>query len=1483
MPPIRTTTLAAVFIFFYTLVGMAIEPGRKELAGHVPAVISQLTPKAQLPATNQLSLAIGLPLRNQAELEMLVQQLYDPASTNFHKFLTPQDFAARFGPAEPDYEALKQFAASNGLAISGTYSNRVVLDVQGSVSNMEKAFHITLRKYRHPTENRDFFAPDTEPSVPENLQVSDMYGLSDYAQPKPMAHLAAHSKASPLNYNGTGMNSSYQGTDFRNAYIPGSTLTGSGQVVALFELDGYYAIDITNYEADCGYTNIPLQNVIVNSVSGTPGYSGVANAVLEVSLDIEMAIAIAPGLSKVMVYEGNNPYDIYNQMASDNVAKQISSSWFFNVGPSHRWRGSGTTLDSIFVNLIAQGQAVFQASGDSDAYTGSQAFNSSSGPMPMDSIYLTSVGGTSLTMNGSGASWNSETVWNYASYGGSDANVGSGGGVSPNYTIPAWQTNISMTANSGSTANRNIPDVALTADYIFVLHDNGTNDIAAGTSCAAPLWAGFCALANQFALATNGTGLGFLNPALYAIAPSSAYGNALHDITVGNNVGTHTAGLYNAVPGYDLATGLGTPTGTNLINALTWPPPAFTSQPIGKNVTNGTSVTFTATGSSTTPMTYFWLCNGTNLASGGNISGTSANTLTITSATTNNSGNYQLVITNRTGFVTSSIAILNVGFVPAVSVSPPSLTLLAGSNAVFTATPGGTAPFGYSWKRSGTNFSGAGVSGTNTSVLTLAAVPTTSAGNYTVVVTNLFGSITSSIAPLTVVLPASIANSSVTNRTMQCGSNNVTFTFTAGGTTPLSYQWSLDGTPVINATNTTFSVTNLHMPNHTVGIQITNVYSSVTSNAVLTVQDTIGPAITLNGNNPMTIELGSAYIEPGATATDICAGVVGVIASGSVNTNAIGTNFITYTAGDGNGNTNSASRKVIVHDTTPPAIVWSFTNLVLAANTNCSAVMPNVTGTNYIIATDLSGSVTNSQSPTNNAILPLGTNTVIITVKDSSGNAAYSTNQIVVQDLTPPVITLNGANPLYTELGQAFTDPGAMANDACAGVVPVSASGSVNTNAISTNTIAYIANDGNRNTNIVTRTVIVHDTTPPTILWSFTNLTLAANSNCAAAMPDVTGTNYIVATDLSGIGAVSEVPTNNATLSLGTNLIVIAVADTFGNTAYSTNTIVVQDQTPPVITLNGANPLYTELGQAFNDPGATANDTCAGVVPVQVAGVVNTNAISTNTLVYTANDGNGNTNSITRTVIVQDTTPPTILWSFTNLTLAANSNCVAVMPDVTGTNYLIASDLSGIGAVSEIPTNNATLSLGTNLIVIAVADTYGNTAYSTNTIVVQDQMPPVILAQPQSVTNFTGTSASFSVAATACTLLTYQWFFNTNALFAETNSGLNLSNLTVSLAGNYSVAVSASGGSVTSSVASLTVLLPPGISNGVANADGCFTLNLTGTPGYTYVLEAATNLSLPINWFFIATNTMDTNGVWQFNDPQATNFSQQFYRLLLLP
>ena len=151
--------------------------GTKTLSGHVPSVVSHLTAKGHLAATNQLTLAIGLPLRNTEALTNLLEQIYDPASTNYHRYLTPDQFTAQFGPTAQDYQAAIDFAKVHGLAVTGTHPNRMLLKVSGRAADVENTFGVTLRTYHHPTENRDFYAADTEPVLAAALPIVHVSGL----------------------------------------------------------------------------------------------------------------------------------------------------------------------------------------------------------------------------------------------------------------------------------------------------------------------------------------------------------------------------------------------------------------------------------------------------------------------------------------------------------------------------------------------------------------------------------------------------------------------------------------------------------------------------------------------------------------------------------------------------------------------------------------------------------------------------------------------------------------------------------------------------------------------------------------------------------------------------------------------------------------------------------------------------------------------------------------------------------------------------------------------------------------------------------------------------------------------------------------------------------------------------------------------------------------------------------------------------------
>ena len=175
---------------------------------------------------------------------------------------------------------------------------------------------------------------------------------------------------------------------------------------------------------------------------------------------------------------------------------------------------------------------------------------------------------------------------------------------------------------------------------------------------------------------------------------------------------------------------------------------------------------------------------------------------------------------------------------PAIIQQPQSEAVIMATNALFSVTASGAAPLGYQWQFNGTNLANGGdVSGATANVLTLTAVNIANAGNYALVVTNVNGSATSSVATLTVLLPATITVPPVA-QTVQCGSN-AAFGVSATGTPPLNYQWSVDSVPVTGATNTSLSLTNVHLPSHTVAVVVTNPYASATSSVPLTVQDTL--------------------------------------------------------------------------------------------------------------------------------------------------------------------------------------------------------------------------------------------------------------------------------------------------------------------------------------------------------------------------------------------------------------------------------------------------------------------------------------------------------------------------------------------------------------------------------------------------------------------------------------------------------------------
>ena len=639
------SALGSALLFLMTVAGFAAE--RQMMHGHVPPAVGGLAPVGRLDGTRRMNLAFALPARNQPALTQLLHDLYDPASPRFRQFLTPPQFTEQFGPSEQDYQALVGFAQANGLKVTVTHPNRVILDVEGAVADIERTFHVTMRTYPHPTEGRNFHAPDVEPSHDAPVQLLGISGLDNFSIPRPQLKerpAAAIALPGATPNTGSGSGGTYAGGDFRAAYVPGTALTGTGQSVGLLQFDAYYASDIAAYRTQFGLPNIPLVNVAVDGGVSVPGSGGI-----EVSLDIEMVMSMAPGVSTIYVYEAPNgsPWvDILSRMANDNLSKQLSCSWGGGASP-------GAAGEVIFQQMATQGQSFFNASGDSDAFT-------SAVPFPADSPSITQVGGTTLTTSGALGSYVSETVWNR------NNGTGSSGGISTTYSIPTWQQGISMTANKGSTTRRNIPDVAMTGENVYVLYNNGGSTTVGGTSCAAPLWAGFMALVNQQAAANGQAPIGFVNPTLYNIGKGAAYTSNFHDTTVGNNFRTGSTTKFPATTGYDLCTGWGSPMGATLIATLTTPVTPTITSFTPKGGSAGTVVTITGTNFSST----------TTVAFNGASSSFTVNSPTqITATASAGVTTGPIAVTTSSGTATSATNFTVIAFSPAYGPSGSSVTI----------------------------------------------------------------------------------------------------------------------------------------------------------------------------------------------------------------------------------------------------------------------------------------------------------------------------------------------------------------------------------------------------------------------------------------------------------------------------------------------------------------------------------------------------------------------------------------------------------------------------------------------------------------------------------------------------------------------------------------------------------------------------------------------------------------------------------------
>ena len=474
------------------------------------------------------------------------------------RYVTREEFAAAHGADRADLAKIEDFAQAHGLTISEINAAERTVKLLGTVAAFSAAFGVTLSRYDYSGGS---YRGRTGPiHVPENLArvVEGVFGLDD--RPQARAHFRRRDPVGTIAPR-TGGGTSYTPLQLAKLYNFPTGVTGRGQCIGIIELGGgYRAADLKAYFTALGIKPVP--KVKSKSVDGGHNHPTSADSADgEVMLDIEVAGGVAAGAEIVVYFAPNTDAGFLNAVHtaihdSRNQPSVISISW----GAAERyWTAQAMhDMDQAFQEAAALGVTVCCAAGDdgsSDLRGGSDG--SLHVDFPSSSPYALACGGTRVdSSNGSIAK---EVVWNDGQSGGA-----TGGGVSDTFDLPSYQKSAKVppSANPGAHVGRGVPDVAGDADPqtgYQVLVD-GQNMVIGGTSAVAPLWAGLIALMNE-GLAQH---VGYLNPVIYGL-PASA--RAFRDITSGSNDITNGGG-YQAKPGWDACTGLGSPVGKRLVAAL---------------------------------------------------------------------------------------------------------------------------------------------------------------------------------------------------------------------------------------------------------------------------------------------------------------------------------------------------------------------------------------------------------------------------------------------------------------------------------------------------------------------------------------------------------------------------------------------------------------------------------------------------------------------------------------------------------------------------------------------------------------------------------------------------------------------------------------------------------------------------------------------------------------------------------------------------
>ncbi len=953
-------------------------------------------------------------------------------------------------------------------------------------------------------------------------------------------------------------------------------------------------------------------------------------------------------------------------------------------------------------------------------------------------------------------------------------NANIGGGTNSSYSLPNAQpanagasayrvlvsNSVGTTTSSAATLTVNVP-VAITvppqSQAVTVGGNVTLNVTASGTGPLTYQW--------QF----NGSNIANATGAALGLTNVQSTAAGSYQVVVSNVVGPVTSQA-----------------ATLTVNT----PVSITTAPQNQTVTAGGAATFSVTAAGTAPLSYQWQFNGAN------ITGATDPTLTLTGVATSAAGSYQVVVSNVVGPVTSSGATLTVNMPVAITVPPQSQAVTVGGNVTLGVTATGTGPLTYQWQLNGSNIANA-----TGATLSLTNVQSTAAGSYQVVVSNVVGPVTSQAATLTVNTPVSITTAPQ-NQTVTAG-GAATFSVTAAGTAPLSYQWQFNGANITGATDPTLTLTG-------VATSAAGSYQVVVSNVVGPVTSSVA---TLTVNVPVAIT-----VPPQGQAVTVGGNV-------TLGVTATGTGPLTYQ--------------------------WLFNGSNIA----------NATGPTLSLNNVQSSSAGTYQVVVNNVVGPLTSQAATLTVNTPVTITTAPQNQTVTAGGTATFsVTAGGTAPLsYQWQFNGANIPGATSATLNLPSVAASAAGSyqvVVSNLVGPVTSSAAALTVNLPVAIsvspqsqtvtvganVTLSVTATGTGPLSYQWQFNGSNIPNAIAATLSLPTVqtvaAGSYQVVVSNVVG-----PVTSSAATLTVNAPVSITAAPQnqtvtagstvSFGVTAAGTAPLIYQWQ------FNGGN-IPGATGPTLTLPNVAAN--AAGSYQVIVSNVVGPVTSSAATL--------------TVNLPVSITAQPLSLNNFVGTTATFSVSASGTGP----LSYQWQKNGANIpNAVGAILTLNNLQASDSGSYQVIVSNVVGPVTSATASLTVQLVVPPTITAQPQSATVTVGDTVTFSVTANG-TSPSYQWLKDGSPLSGAVNSTFVITGVSVSDAGSYSVNVSNAAASISSAPATLTVNTPVNITAQpqplvvVVGGTATFSVGATGSAPLTYQwqlngvnLAGANSATLTIN------------------------------------